>query len=71
MLALVLGDTVDPGARQIDSVAQDEGQHGWWRPPERLPRRYPDARATQSGDADAVSATLQPRADFSPSKRGS
>ena len=64
------GLTVDLTRARINSVAQDEGEHGWWRPPERLPRRYPVARATQSGDADAASATLQPRAVLSPGRRG-
>ena len=52
------GLTINLTRAEISSVAQDEGQHGWWHPPIRLPRRYPDARATQSGDADAARATF-------------
>ena len=32
------GLTIDLNKARITSVASDQGQHGWWRPPANLPR---------------------------------
>ena len=55
------GLTINLERGTVRSVAQDEGQHGWWSPPERLPRkaRYPEPSG--SPEADAAAATFTPQ----------
>ena len=50
------GLTIDLTDLRIDSVAASEGEHGWWQPTVRPPRRKPGAEATGSGEADAAQA---------------
>jgi competence protein ComEC len=56
------GLTVDLTERQIETVAQGEGDHGWWNPPKRLPRRPNAPQPSESADADAASAVAKPGA---------
>ncbi|MEQ1497170.1 MAG: ComEC/Rec2 family competence protein [Novosphingobium sp.] len=53
------GLSIDLSRQSVDSVAQREGEHGWWSPPEPRPWR-PRPQATGSEDADAASATIRP-----------
>ena len=62
LLQLSGGLTVDLSERRIDSVAQGEGAHGWWNPPERLPRRQNAPQLSATVEADAASATAKPAA---------
>lgn len=50
------GLTIDFANRQIATVAQDEGTHGWWNLPERLPRKSfaPQPSGTAEADADTA-----------------
>ena len=61
MLDATGGLTIDLTHQQIDTVAQHEGEHGWWNPPAARPRR-PWPNATGSTEADAASATLPAKA---------
>ena len=56
------GLTVDLHDRRIETVAQGEGEHGWWNPPKRLPRRQKDPQPSGSADADAADAVARPGA---------
>lgn len=55
------GLTVNLESGRIRSVAEDEGQHGWWNPPQRLPRKPRDPAPSGSAEADAAAATLKPQ----------
>jgi competence protein ComEC len=46
------GLVIDLAGRRIETVAQTEGQHGWWNPVVRLPYRkaLPDPASTQAAD---------------------
>ena len=57
MLDATGGLTINLTRQRLDTVAQHEGEHGWWSPPAARPRR-PWPEPTSSGDADAASATL-------------
>ena len=61
MLDATGGLTIDLTHQQLDTVAQHEGEHGWWNPPAARPRR-PWPNATGSTEADAASATLPAKA---------
>ena len=50
------GLTIDFANRQISTVAQDEGEHGWWNPPERLPRKSFVPQPSGTAEADAAIA---------------
>ena len=54
------GLTIDLDRGKVRTVAEDEGQHGWWSPAVRAPRkpRSPEPRA--SLEADAAAATFTP-----------
>ena len=54
------GLTIDLANGEIDSVAESEGAHGWWNPPERLPRKSftPQPSGTAAADADAANAVI-------------
>ena len=52
------GLTVNLTERRFETVAQGEGDHGWWNPPERLPRRPNAPQPSES--ADAASAVARP-----------
>ena len=54
------GLTVNLTERRIETVAQGEGDHGWWNPPERLPRRPNAPQPNESADADAANAMARP-----------
>ena len=58
------GLTIDLTSQQIDSVAADEGSHGWWTPKERRPRRLnapaANPQATGSAEPDAAQAVRRP-----------
>ena len=54
------GLTIDLADQRIESVAEGEGEHGWWSPTIRPPRRKPVPEATASGDADAAQANASP-----------
>ncbi len=41
MLDQTGGVTIDLERRQITTVAEQQGQHGWWRPPVQAPRKAP------------------------------
>ena len=56
------GLTVDLTERRIETVAEGEGEHGWWNPPERLPRRLKGPQPSGSANADAASAVVKPSA---------
>lgn len=58
MLGQTGGLTVKLDEGEVLSVAQSEGQHGWWRPAE--PFRRPDPQPTASGEADAAIAERRP-----------
>ena len=55
------GLTIDLADQRIESVAAGEGEHGWWNPTIRPPRRKPGPEASGSGDADAAQATASPK----------
>ena len=55
------GLTVDLTKQRIETVAEGEGEHGWWSPPQRSPRRPRAPQPSESADADAASA-LSPMA---------
>ena len=55
------GLTLDLSTRRLRSVADDEGQHGWWNPPQRLPRKPRGAEPSGSAEADAAAATIAPQ----------
>ena len=55
------GLTIDLERGRIRSVAEDEGKHGWWNPPQRLPRKPRAPEPGGSGEADAAAATLVPQ----------
>lgn len=52
------GLTLDLERGRIDTVAQGQGQHGWWQPTE--PFKRPDPQPTASGEADAAMAVRRP-----------
>ena len=54
------GLTVDLTDQRIETVAEGEGAHGWWNPPDRLPRRLKAPQPSESADADAASAVARP-----------
>ena len=56
------GLTVDLNDRRIETVAEGEGEHGWWNPPERLPRRLKGPQPSGSTEADAADAAARPGA---------
>ena len=55
------GLTIDFERGRIRTVAEDEGKHGWWSPPQRLPRKPLEPGASGSGEPDAAAATLAPQ----------
>ncbi|MFM5916904.1 MAG: ComEC/Rec2 family competence protein [Novosphingobium sp.] len=55
------GLTIDLEKGRIRTVAEDEGKHGWWNPPQRLPRKPRDPEPTGSPEADAAAASLPPQ----------
>jgi competence protein ComEC len=55
------GLTIDLERGRIRSVAEDEGRHGWWNPPQRLPRKPRGPEPSGSAEADAAAATIQPQ----------
>ena len=57
------GLTIDLANQRIESVAAGEGEHGWWNPTIRPPRRKPGPEASGSDDADAAQATASPKPD--------
>lgn len=57
MLDATGGLTIDLSRQQLETVAQHEGDHGWWNPPSNRPR-LPQPEVTGGYEADAVSATL-------------
>ena len=52
------GLTINFADRQIETVAQGEGAHGWWNPPERLPRKSFTPQPSGSAEADAADAVI-------------
>ena len=54
------GLTIDLTEQRIETVAEGEGEHGWWNPPQRLPRRLKPPQPSGSADADAASAVARP-----------
>ena len=63
------GLTVNLTDQRMETVAQGEGDHGWWNPPERLPRRPNAPQPSESADADAATAVVRPGALRQPSAR--
>ena len=52
------GLTIDFARGEIASVAEGEGAHGWWNPPERLPRKLFAPQPSGTADADAATAVI-------------
>lgn len=61
MLERTGGITIDLERGRIRTVAEDEGQHGWWSPPQRLPRKLRGPEPSGSAEADAAAATYKPQ----------
>ncbi len=61
MLERTGGITIDLKHGRIRTVAEDEGQHGWWSPPQRLPRKPRGPEPSGSAEADAAAATYKPQ----------
>ncbi|MFM5895116.1 MAG: ComEC/Rec2 family competence protein [Novosphingobium sp.] len=61
MLERTGGITIDLERGRIRTVAEDEGQHGWWNPPQRLPRKPRGPEPSGSAEADAAAATYKPQ----------
>ena len=56
------GLAIDLEHSTIETVAQGEGAHGWWNPPERLPRKSFTPQPSSTADADAAAAvTARPQ----------
>lgn len=58
MLGQAGGLTIDLEEGEVTSVAQSEGEHGWWHPAE--PFRRPEPQPSGSGEADAAMAERRP-----------
>ena len=58
MLDRTGGLTVDLERGRVETVAQGQGQHGWWHPAEPFRRRAP--QPSESGEADASAASVGP-----------
>ena len=52
------GLTIHFARGEIASVAEGEGAHGWWNPPERLPRKLFAPQPSGTADADAAAAVI-------------
>ena len=69
MLDKTGGLTVDLGSRHIETVADGEGQHGWWHPVERVPfsrrQQKPNPAAVSQGASQVASGPVAPATGLS------